>query len=290
MAQQYDEIFKEHFGKGFAKIAQELIGESVSDIKYLYTELRKQLRRRIDFVFQAKQNQQDCILHIEVQSKDEPDMLKRMYLYSAILFDKHTLPVRQFVISLLENSKMPSSINMGHFTYMYKLIRISEINYETFLKSRDTLIFTILGSFDEKDLPDVLRKIFQQATKFKMTAEEKFELRLDLEILAKKRKFVSKVVTLMDKLMPFDVKITDSPTALKLIEQGRKEGKIEGRKEGKKEGKIEGKIEGKKEAQLEIAEVMLKAGVNVKDVAKYTKLPLNQVETLAKKLKQGNKK
>ena len=56
--------------------------------------------------------------------------------------------------------------------------------------------------------------------------------------------------------------------------------KKEGIEEGKAEGKEEGKAEGKKEEKLEIAQNMLKDGMNLEIVMKYTGLSKKEVEEL----------
>ena len=56
--------------------------------------------------------------------------------------------------------------------------------------------------------------------------------------------------------------------------------KKEGIEEGKAEGKEEGKAEGKKEEKLEIAQNMLKDGMNLEIVMKYTGLTKEEVLNL----------
>ena len=51
-----------------------------------------------------------------------------------------------------------------------------------------------------------------------------------------------------------------------------KEGKLEGIKEGKLEGVKEGKIEGVKEGKIKVAQTMLKDGVPIRKITKYTGL------------------
>ena len=54
------------------------------------------------------------------------------------------------------------------------------------------------------------------------------------------------------------------------------------RKEGIEEGKAEGKAEGKIEEKLEIAKSMLKDGMNLETVMKYTGLSKEEIENLVK--------
>ena len=67
--------------------------------------------------------------------------------------------------------------------------------------------------------------------------------------------------------------------------EGRKEGRAEGRAEGRKEGRKEGKEEGRTEGKLEFALELLKDGMALDKVAKYSKLSLTMIEKLAKQNK-----
>jgi predicted transposase/invertase (TIGR01784 family) len=62
------------------------------------------------------------------------------------------------------------------------------------------------------------------------------------------------------------------------------EGKIEGRVEGKIEGKIEGKVEGKIEGKIEIAENMLKHGLELQTIKALTGLSTEEIKALKQNL------
>ena len=63
--------------------------------------------------------------------------------------------------------------------------------------------------------------------------------------------------------------------------KSKQEGWEKGRKEGRKEGKEEGRTEGKLEFALEL----LKDGMSLEKVAKYSKLSLSMIQELAKQNK-----
>ena len=66
---------------------------------------------------------------------------------------------------------------------------------------------------------------------------------------------------------------------------GKQEGWEKGRKEGREEGRKEGKEEGRREGKLEFALELLKDGMALEKVAKYSKLSLSMIEKLAKQNK-----
>ena len=65
--------------------------------------------------------------------------------------------------------------------------------------------------------------------------------------------------------------------------QGREEGKKQGREEGKKEGREEGKKQGREEGERMIALKMLKDGIPLEQIAKYTKFTIVEIKELKKK-------
>ena len=67
--------------------------------------------------------------------------------------------------------------------------------------------------------------------------------------------------------------------------KGKQEGWEKGRKEGREEGRKEGKEEGRREGKLEFALELLKDGMALEKVAKYSKLSLSMIEKLAKQNK-----
>ena len=73
------------------------------------------------------------------------------------------------------------------------------------------------------------------------------------------------------------------------FEEGKAEGRAEGRKEGeakgRREGETKGREEGRKEGKLELALELLKDGMSLEKVAKYSKLSLSMIKELAKQNK-----
>ena len=70
-----------------------------------------------------------------------------------------------------------------------------------------------------------------------------------------------------------------------IYEDGLMKGKQEGWKKGREEGRKEGKEEGRTEGKLEFALELLKDGMALEKVAKYSKLSLSMIEKLAKQNK-----
>ena len=70
-----------------------------------------------------------------------------------------------------------------------------------------------------------------------------------------------------------------------IYEDGLMKGKQEGWKKGREEGRKEGKEEGRREGKLEFALELLKDGMALEKVARYSKLSLSMIKELAKQNK-----
>ena len=70
-----------------------------------------------------------------------------------------------------------------------------------------------------------------------------------------------------------------------IYEDGLMKGKQEGWEKGRKEGRKGGRKEGRREGKLELALEMLKDGMALEKVAKYSKLSLSIIKELAKQNK-----
>ena len=68
-----------------------------------------------------------------------------------------------------------------------------------------------------------------------------------------------------------------------IYEDGLMKGRQVGWEEGRKEGRAEGRAEGRTEGKLELALELLKDGMALDKVAKYSKVSLSIIEELAKK-------
>ena len=64
-------------------------------------------------------------------------------------------------------------------------------------------------------------------------------------------------------------------------QQGREAGREEGREQGREEGREEGRAQGKEQIAMD----MLQDNVAIETIVKYTKLSIEEVEALAKKMK-----
>ncbi len=265
---KFDDVFKERLRKSFLVAAQTVFGQDFDKINERPIELRKQIKRKADFLFETVQNGINSFVHIEIQTRNDPKMLKRMLMYLSLLYDRYGLPVKQFVLFLgkKKNAKstMVTETNLGLFTYRYELVNVSDVSYEVFLENKETLIFAILGNFNgDKDV-EVIEKILLKTAKYFSLEEEIKEFFADLLILSSLRNLERQVLlkTKSPNFMPLNIDITKTITY--------------------KEGKLEGKLEGK----FDIAKEMLIEGMSVAQIQKFTKLSVEQINEIEVKIQK----
>ena len=262
----YDGVFKRKLQKGSITFLKKYLNEN---FEVLNTENSSfsQVAREADFVFKIKQKGKESILHVEVQTQEDKTMHARMLTYAALLYERYGCEIKQIVLYLgkeknLKNQKMLCQNDLGYFTYRYKLVNISEINYSYFLKNPDTFIFALLGKYETKNLEKVMQEIGKSAKRYYTTEQEFSDLAEDLEIIAQLRNLQLEVKNLIDKIMPITIDVTKSS----------------GYQKGKKEGK------------LETAKALIISGyLSSEQIAEVTGLTPEQIKDLEQKVKKKKK-
>lgn len=110
------------------------------------------------------------ILHIEIQVKNEPEMVYRMAEYRIMVERLYRLPVRQYVLYIgAGKSDMVKVLRSEGLHFEYNLISFSQISYELFLSSDspEERMLAVLANFNKEDpetvISTVLRKVRQAA-------------------------------------------------------------------------------------------------------------------------------
>ena len=100
MAQDYDKIFKENIESIYLTLSQRVLKYKPLVLDDMMLDLQRTIERKPDFLKKVQNPLTGDIylLHIEIQSSDEPEMLYRMYEYRALIFRKIKLNIKQIVI------------------------------------------------------------------------------------------------------------------------------------------------------------------------------------------------
>lgn len=167
MANDYDRILKENIEQLILPIAEKLLGIHVGQLKEIPDELQVTLERKPDFTKKATDRHGNpFVLHLEFQVKDEKNMVLRMQTYKALLQEKYSLPVEQFVIYLGKSRpKMQRrlvDLVAGEKTdYEFSLINIQDYTYQSLLASDipEEIMLAILSDFRNENPAEIVRQI-----------------------------------------------------------------------------------------------------------------------------------
>jgi hypothetical protein len=225
MANHYDRIFKENIEPMIPFIARKLFGiKEIKQSEDIKDKLQYTLEKEADYLQRIihPNPEDDYILHVECQVKDDNDMISRMFLYRAIIYHKFKLPVKQFVFYIGSGkSKMQTFLGQEELTYAFHLRDINQFSYESFIASNvpEEVVLAILSDFDGVSPEIVIQKIItrlQQLTdkKLRLTKYEK-----QLEILSKLRKLQKQTIQTITQ-MGWEYELETDIRYLQGIEKG----------------------------------------------------------------------
>lgn len=170
------------------------------------------------------------ILHIEIQVKNEPDMIYRMAEYRIMLERLYRLPVKQYVIYIGEGkSNMISFLHSEGLHYEYNLVSFSQISYKLFLSSDrpEERLLAVLANFDGDDPETVITTVL---TKVRQVTESDFsenQYLRQLRILIQLRNLTKQFDNAMEKVSEFFKEERDpffQKGVIRGIEQGIEKG------------------------------------------------------------------
>ncbi|MCU0353957.1 MAG: hypothetical protein MUD08_09530 [Cytophagales bacterium] len=254
MSKKYDQIFRENLQEIFPQVLAAFNDTEYRQAKPLPTTMVKTLQREPDFLFEVQTDKGKQILHVDVQTKHDPAMHRRMYLYSALLFDKYQLPVKQVVLYIGGGKQpMPDTVAMADFTYSYQLIDFRQIPYRSLLASKDPskVLFAILCDFGTDTKEKAATAI---VNRLRQTAKHDTSVFGHLQVLADLRN-LGAFIKQLEKKMALEIK--DRETSLYKL--------------------------GSKEKSEQIVRNMLIKGIAPATIAELTGLSLAEVKKLVGK-------
>nr|WP_294875099.1 Rpn family recombination-promoting nuclease/putative transposase [uncultured Pedobacter sp.] len=136
---QYDKIIRENLEQTLPVIIKDLLHLDIVESEEIPDDIQHTKERKPDALKKVKDSEGNTyILHLEFQVPNEKEMVYRMAEYSIMLMRRYKIAVKQFVIFLKAGKPtMATTIDSLNLKYNYELVRISEVNYKLFLRSKD---------------------------------------------------------------------------------------------------------------------------------------------------------
>ena len=231
------------------------------------------------------------IINIEIQLKNEYNMIKRSLYYWSKLYSEQLNEGEDY--SLL---KRTICINILNFKYLktrmfHSVYRMKEIHTNEELSDIEEIHFIEIPKLedgsDEKDMLVAWIEFLknpesEKVRSLEMSVDEIREAKDELIKMSnddtQRELYEMRAKTLRDKISALNE--AERKGIKKGREEGRKEGIEEGRKEGIEEGIKEGIEKGEKNKAIEIAKSLINLGLDKESIAKSTGLDLCEVEKL----------
>jgi len=269
---QYDKVLRENMEAALPGLIKNLLHIDALETEELPDDIQHTKERKPDVLKKVRdKNDTTFVLHIELQVKDEPDMVLRMAEYFIMLYRRYRLPVRQYVVYLGENSPgMTDHFHSEQMDFRYQLIIFSTVDYHLLLRSEnpEEKILAILANLGEKDPIGSFKNIVNQVVKASEGDFSKQRYIQQLRILAQLRKFTQQNLDIMDDLTGYFTKEKDFLYIM-----------------GEREGHEKGLEKGAEKKSYEVVKNLLLANqFTISQIAKFADVPESFVEKVKKTL------
>ncbi len=278
MGNDYDKILKENIASLLLPLTEKYLGIRIKDSRELKDKLQTTIEKEPDFIRIVRTDtDEEFILHLEFQTRDEEGMVYRMQEYYGLLRRKHGLPVKQFVIYLgKRTSRMRTQLPPAEVFTGFALKSLKDYSYESLLDSQvpEEIILAVLADFKKHNPAEVLKRIL---ARLQEVSQEEIALRKyvrQLSILARLRNLTREThKQVQDMGLLYDI------TKDYLYQEGL----VKGEEKGLAKGLAKGREEEKKK---NIAKMLLKQKSSVEEIADFFEVTVAYVEAVARELKK----
>jgi len=235
--QQYDVALKLLLQQSAKLTRRELIGAVIE--KWLDVELPKVQNPRVDLLGETIDG---ALVHLELQSGNEPTMSLRMAEYSLAVFRLFGKFPRQVLLYVGEAPlRMDSELRGPDVWFRYRTIDIRDLDGDRLLESEEVgdNVIAILARL--QDHKEAVRKIIGRIAG--LPAAERDSALSQLLILAGLRHLEETVAREVRK-MPIFIDILENKVLGPEYKRGLQEGELLGEQRGKREGELEGELKG----------------------------------------------
>jgi predicted transposase YdaD len=273
---QYDKIFRENMEAALPGLIRDVLRIEIVTAEELPDD------RNVGPIQHTKERKPDLlkkvtdvtgetfILHLEIQTKNESDMVYRMAEYFVMLHREYRLPVRQYVLYIGAGQPgMTTQLRVEPMQFSYNLLALSAVSYRLFLASTvpEQVLLAILADFDNQPPEVVIR---QMASRLAETAPGDFAFRKptnQLRVLAQLRKLRQLTNQIMDSVLTF-FREEDDP----LFILGEQRGELRG--EQRAEQKVQSQV------RKLVLNLLAKSGLSVAQIADIAEVPVEFVQQL----------
>ncbi len=204
--------------------------------------------RIADFVWKVKHKKERFILHIEMQTKVEPDIGGRMALYAIRIWERYQLPVYSVVVFLRPAGTLPLSPftitcrGEDRLTCKYDIIKVWELDPAQILSSNHYVLWPLAGLMGDVT-PESTLAIAEQIVQAPLMRHDKSELTGLLAVLAGARINRYLILQLLRRHDVIEDILKESSFYEVVLEEGIEKGIEQGIEQGIEKGRAEGQLD-----------------------------------------------
>jgi predicted transposase/invertase (TIGR01784 family) len=204
---QYDKILQENIESALPGLIKNVLHINAVTSEELPDSIQHTKERKPDLLKRITDDKGNVfVLHIEFQTKNDADIVYRMFEYLAMLLRMYKIPVKQYVIYIGEDKmNMVDTLTNEGSIFRYNLIDISAIDYHVFLRSGNTeeKMFAILANFGKENAEAVIKKIVDDIAQNSTGDLEWSRRKKQLRILAQLRNLAVSNIEIMESVASF---------------------------------------------------------------------------------------
>lgn len=291
-----ENFFSDFIDLFFPEIYEQIDFNKVQFLKQeLFTDITVGEKHYIDLLIETKLKKEDGIIliHIETQANYQSYFAERMFIYFSRLYQKYrTRIIPIAVFSYDEIKDEPSNFQMEFpfikvLDFNYYTIELKKKNWRDYIKSNNPVAAALMSKmgYNEKEKVQIKLEFLRMITKMQLDIAKItlltgfFETYLKLNI-EEERQLEKAINQLNPKEAEKMLELTTS-----WHEKGREEGIMIGMEKGMEKGIEKGIEKGELKKAREMAKELIKDNMAVELIAKYTKLPKEEVEQIKSGLK-----
>ena len=164
-ANKYDKIWRENLRSALPGLIEKVLKLNITHRIDLPDKIQITRQKEMDLLQQVTDREgHTYILHIEIQTQNEADMVYRMAEYRIMTQQVYQLPVLQYVIYLGQGkATMPSRLSAPGLYFEYTLLSLSEVPYQLFLSSDkpEEKLLAVLADFGGENPETVIGEVLQ---------------------------------------------------------------------------------------------------------------------------------
>jgi len=259
----HDRLFKELLTTYFddfidtflPQVAGQIVPGSVEFLdKEIFTDIASDDKHVVDLIAKVRLKSGDAyfLIHIENQSKPDPNFPARMFQYFARLLEKYGLPVYPVVIfsHARPHKQEPSRYDivvsgLAVLQFQYAVIQLNRIPWRSFMDRPSPVATALMTRMNilKEDRPKVRAECLRLLATLKLSPAKSRLIGVFVETYLKLNAEEMKVYS--REFAAFEPE--EQEAAMEMMTSWETKGYKKGKHEGKLEGKIEGEHEGKEE-------------------------------------------